>query len=158
MRNASIILGLIVGCIIAGATGHMSSKAIDASPAITFLWVHTFKLSLYAPAILPGICVFTILAVEAVGDITSSSEASREPTSGALFDSRVQGGIAADGLAGLTAGLMTCSPVSIFAQNAGVIVLTKCANRSAGYACACFLIFFGIIGKLSGLFLSIPNR
>ena len=158
MRNASIILGLIVGCIIAGATGHMSSAAIDTSPAITFLWVHTFRLSLFAPAIIPGICVFTVLAVEAAGDITASAEASRQETTGVVFDSRIQGGVAADGLAGLTAGLMTCSPVSIFAQNSGVIVLTKCANRSAGYTCATFLILFGMIGKLAGVFLSIPNR
>jgi hypothetical protein len=67
MRNASIILGLLVGSIIAGATGHMNSAAIDTSPAITFLWVETFKLSLYPAAIIPGICVFTILAVEATG-------------------------------------------------------------------------------------------
>lgn len=141
MRNASIILGLLVGSIIAGATGHMNSAAIDTSPAITFLWVETFKLSLYPAAIIPGICVFTILAVEATGkyfgashnlspvvlttgptptgDITASAEASRLETSGPIFDTRVQGGIAADGLAGLTSGLMTMTPVSIFAQNSG---------------------------------------
>lgn len=141
MRNASIILGLLVGSIIAGATGHMNSAATDTSPAITFLWVETFKLSLYPAAIIPGICVFTILAVEATGrcfrafqrppplrlitepiptgDITASAEASRLETSGPIFDTRVQGGIAADGLAGLTSGLMTMTPVSIFAQNSG---------------------------------------
>lgn len=46
---------------------------------------------------------------------------------------------------------------SIFAQNNGVIALTRCANRKAGYACACFMILYGVLGKLSGVFLSIPN-
>ena len=56
-----------------------------------------------------------------------------------------------------SSALGTVTPMSIFAQNNGVIALTKCANRKAGYACACFLVLFGILGKLSGVFLSIPN-
>lgn len=47
--------------------------------------------------------------------------------------------------------------LSIFAQNNGVIALTRCANRKAGVICACFLILYGVLGKLSGVFLSIPN-
>lgn len=47
--------------------------------------------------------------------------------------------------------------MSVFAQNNSVIALTKCANRSAGYVCACLLILYGVLGKLSGVFLSIPN-
>lgn len=46
---------------------------------------------------------------------------------------------------------------SIFAQNNGVIALTRCANRKAGYICACFMILYGVLGKISGVFLSIPN-
>jgi xanthine/uracil permease len=63
MRSCSIVLGLLVGCIVAGAAGYMDSSSIDSSPAITFLWVKTFKLSLYAPAILPGIAVYTVISV-----------------------------------------------------------------------------------------------
>jgi xanthine/uracil permease len=47
--------------------------------------------------------------------------------------------------------------ISIFAQNNGVIALTRCANRKAGFVCASFLILFGVLGKISGVFLSIPN-
>ena len=50
---------------------------------------------------------------------------------------------------------LTCA--SIFAQNNGVIALTRCANRKAGFFCAGFLILYGVLGKLSGVFLSIPN-
>lgn len=59
MRNISIICGLIVGCIVAGATGCMSSSSIDSAPAITFLWVHRFKLGVYPPAILPMLAVYS---------------------------------------------------------------------------------------------------
>lgn len=52
---------------------------------------------------------------------------------------------------------MQNTPMSIFAQNNGVISITRCANRTAGYFCAAFLILFGVVGKISGIFLAIPN-
>nr|AOR51835.1 xanthine uracil permease [Phaffia rhodozyma] len=156
MRNASIVIGLIVGMIVAGPTGYVDGSSISTSPAITFLWVKTFKLSIYGPAILPMMAVYVTLAVEAIGDITASSEASRVEVEGEVFDSRIQGGVLSDGVAGLLAGAFTVSPMSIFAQNNGIIVLTRCANRRAGFFCASFIILYGVIGKISGVFLSIP--
>ncbi|KPV72973.1 uncharacterized protein RHOBADRAFT_17422 [Rhodotorula graminis WP1] len=157
MRSASIILGLAVGCLVAGPLGYIDSSSIRTAPAITFLWVETFPLKIYGPAILPMLAVYISLAMEAIGDVTASSEASRQPVKGALFDSRIQGGVLADGLNGLLSGLAMNAPVSIFAQNNGVISVTRCGNRFAGYVCACFLILFGILAKISGVFLAIPN-
>jgi uric acid-xanthine permease len=48
------------------------------------------------------------------------------------------------------------APVSIFAQNNGVISITRCANRFAGYLCSAILILFGVLAKISGVFLAIP--
>ncbi|QRW23122.1 xanthine/uracil permease [Rhizoctonia solani] len=157
LKNASIIVGLLVGCIVAGAAGYMDSSAIDRAPAITFLWVKTFKIRVYPPAILPMLAVYVSLAMEAIGDITASAEVSRVEVDGEVFDTRIQGGVLADGIGGFVSALFTVTPLSIFAQNNGVIAITRCANRTAGRWCCGFLIFFGIIGKISGVFLSIPN-
>ena len=46
------------------------------------------------------------------------------------------------------------TPLSIFAQNNGVIAITRCANRNAGRFCCVFLLLFGILGKISGVFLA----
>ncbi|KAH6902819.1 purine permease [Coprinopsis sp. MPI-PUGE-AT-0042] len=137
MRNISIICGLVVGCIVAGATGYMSISSIDSAPAITFLWVHRFKLGVYPPAILPMV--------------------SKQPVVGDVFDSRIQGGVLGDGIAGVMVGPLHVTPLSTFAQNNGVIAITRCANRGAGRWCCFFLILFGVLGKLSGVFLAIPN-
>jgi uric acid-xanthine permease len=66
--------------------------------------------------------------------------------------------------------LCTVTPLSVFAQvsdtrllllmltddlkNNGVIAITRCANVSAGRWCCFFLILFGILGKISGVFLA----
>ena len=70
--------------------------------------------------------------MEAIGDITASAEVSRQPVVGDVFDSRIQGGILSDGLGGFFSALFTVTPLSVFAQNNGVIAITRCANRGAG--------------------------
>ncbi|KAJ3036594.1 hypothetical protein HDV00_002554 [Rhizophlyctis rosea] len=156
MRNASVVLGLAVGMIVAGATGYVSNSTIQSAPAITFLWVKTFKLSVYGPAVIPMLAAYVVLLMEATGDVTATSDVSRVEVDGEIFDSRIQGGVLADGVAGLISGLATMTPMSIFAQNNGVIALTRCANRIAGYFCCLFLVILGVLGKVAGVFLAIP--
>ncbi|KAI0638305.1 Xanthine/uracil permease [Trametes polyzona] len=157
LKNISVIVGLAVGCIVAGAAGYIDGSSIKTAPAITFLWVHTFKIRVYAPAILPMLAVYVSLAMEAIGDITASAEVSRVSVVGEEFDTRIQGGVLSDGIGGFVSALFTVTPLSIFAQNNGVIAITRCANRTAGRFCCFFLILFGVLGKISGVFLAIPN-
>jgi NCS2 family nucleobase:cation symporter-2 len=120
MKSTAVVIGLLVGCIIAGATGYFDKSPIDAAPAVSFIWVNTFKLSLYGPIVLPILAVYMVLAMEAIGDITATCDVSRLEVDGAMFDTRIQGGVLADGLNGIIAALCTITPVSTFAQNNGV--------------------------------------
>ena len=95
--------------------------------------------------------------MEAIGDITATCDVSRLEVDGKLFDSRIQGGVLADGLNGILAGLCTITPMSTFAQNNGVIALTRCANRSAGYFCCFWLLVMGIFAKFAASLVAIPS-
>lgn len=156
MKSCAVVLGLLVGCIIAGATGYFSSAGISAAPAVSFIWVKTFPLSVYGPIVLPLLAVYIVLMMEAIGDITATCDVSRLEVEGKLFDSRIQGGVLADGFNGLLAGLCTITPMSTFAQNNGVIALTRCANRKAGYAACFFLVIMGIFSKFAAALVAIP--
>ncbi|KAF2774535.1 Xanthine/uracil permease [Teratosphaeria nubilosa] len=157
MKSCAVVCGLLVGCIVAAACGYFDRSGIDAAPVASFIWVHTFKLSLYGPIVLPLLAVYIVLAMEAMGDITATCDVSRLQVDGALFDSRIQGGVLADGLNGIIAGLCTITPMSTFAQNNGVIALTRCANRKAGYACCFWLLIMGIFAKFAAALVAIPS-
>jgi uric acid-xanthine permease len=58
LKNISIIVGLAVGCIVAGAAGYIDGSSISTAPAITFLWVKHFKIGVYGPAVLPMLAVY----------------------------------------------------------------------------------------------------
>ncbi|ESK97055.1 purine permease, partial [Moniliophthora roreri MCA 2997] len=143
LKNISIIVSLVIGCIIAGAAGYIDGSSIKSAPAITFLWVHTFKIRVYPFAILPMLAVYISLTIEVIGEITASAEVSQQAIDGPEFDSRIQGGVLADSVSGFFSALFTVTLLSIFAQNNDVIVITHCANRTAG--------------KISRVFLSIPK-
>lgn len=113
MKSGSLIIALAVGSIVAAACGYCINKTRE-SPVITFIWVHTFKLRLDPPSILPIMAIYLVNSIEALGDVTAASEASRLTITGDKFDERIQGGILADGLAGIFAGAMTQAPMSIF--------------------------------------------
>ncbi|XXH05306.1 Protoheme IX farnesyltransferase, mitochondrial [Hypoxylon texense] len=157
MKSTSVIIGLLVGCIIAAATGYFDHSGIDAAPVASFVWVHTFKLTVYGPLVLPVLAVFIICACEAIGDITATCDVSRLEVEGKIYESRIQGGVLADGMNGVLAALMTITPMSTFAQNNGVIALTRCANRTAGYCCCGFLIIMGIFAKFAAALVAIPS-
>ncbi|CAK7202222.1 hypothetical protein SEUCBS139899_004944 [Sporothrix eucalyptigena] len=157
MKSTSVVWGLLVGCIIAAACGYFDRSGIDEAPVASFVWVHTFKLKIYAPLVLPMLAVFIICACEAIGDITASCDVSRIEVSGPIYESRVQGGVLADGINGVLAALMTMTPMTTFAQNNGVIALTRCANRKAGYCCCAFLIIMGVFSKFAAALVAIPS-
>lgn len=160
MRNAQVVIGLVVGLVVAAATGYTDTSTLDDAPVVTFLWVKnftTFPLSIYAPAVIPLLVTYVLTMVEAIGDVTASCEVSRLAVEGREFESRIQGGVLADGLGGFLSAVMTNSPMSVFAQNNGIIALTRCANASAGYVCCMFLILMGIFSKFGTLFLMIPD-
>ncbi|QLQ82593.1 hypothetical protein HG537_0H03560 [Torulaspora globosa] len=157
MKSCAVIVGLIVGCIVAAAAGYFDRSSIDAAPAATFIWVHTFRLRVYGPAVLPSLIMFIVLAQEAIGDITATSDVSRLDVEGPEYESRIQGGVLSDGLGGVISALFTVTPMSIFAQNNGVISLTKCASRQVGYWCCFFMVIMGIFAKFGAALVAIPK-
>lgn len=158
-RSMSVIVGLLVGSIVAAATGHFQpwgSQTISDAPAATFIWVHTFPLKLYGPAVLSMLITFIILFTEALGDIGATCDVSRLAVSGPAFTSRVQGGVLSDAFAGIVGPLCTMTPMSTFAQNNGIIATSKAASNSIGYYCVFFLFVMGIFAKFAAAIVAIP--
>ncbi|KAG0166593.1 hypothetical protein DFQ30_006991 [Apophysomyces sp. BC1015] len=157
LKNVSVVLGLCVGCIVAAALGMFDISGIAAAPVGTFLWVNTFKLGVYGPAIIPFLFVQLDMAIECLGDLTAACDLSGLPIEGKAFEERCQGSLLADGLSGIFSALATSMGVVTFSQNNGIIAVTRCASRVAGLVCAVILIACGVFGKISAFFLAIPS-
>ncbi|KAF8067194.1 uapA [Scenedesmus sp. PABB004] len=162
MRNASLVLALLIGIAVAAAVRvdgkrFLTGTIVRAAPPIVFLWVKTFPLGFYPPAVLPFLIVFSITSVETVGDVTATAELSLLDVDDEAHVRRIRGGILHDGISGVFSALSGSMPLTTFAQNNGVIALTNVASRQAGWAAAGWLFLWGLIGKFGGLVLTIPH-
>jgi len=162
MKNCNVILALLFGYMIAGLSdldgkSYVDTSAIKTADPITFLWVETFPLGFYWPAVVPMVIAYIVTTIETVGDINAVFEASELDTGTEEYNSSIQGGLTADSVNSILAGLFTSMPNTTFSQNNGVIALTKCASKRAGYACGAWLIFLGVFGKVAGVITSIPD-
>mmetsp|Transcript_156650 Transcript_156650/g.502832 ORF Transcript_156650/g.502832 Transcript_156650/m.502832 type:complete len:692 (+) Transcript_156650:64-2139(+) len=153
-------IGGFASATVGKAYSYWNSDRIEESESFTFLWDNEPNPLLFlgfAPEyFLPILIGFFISTAETVGDIGLSCDASEIPSEGDDFDSRVQGGLLADGLSSFLAAIMTSAPNTTFSQNNGVIALTRCASRAAGFACAGWLILFGVVGKFGAIMSSVP--
>lgn len=162
MKNCNVILALLFGYLIAGVTdndgyNYVETSKIKDADWITFLWTEWFGLGFYGPAVIPLLIAYLVTTVETVGDISAVYEVSELDTTGPEYKESLQGGLFSDSFCSIFAGLATSMPNTTFSQNNGVIALTKCAARRAGYACGIWLIILGIFGKFAGIITSIPD-
>jgi len=162
MKNCNVIIALLFGYMVAAVSNYQGLRYvlpdnIENADPVTFLWVETFPLGFYAPAIIPLLIGYLVTTVETVGDLSAVYEVSNLDVNSPEYPETIQGGLLADAISSIISGLTTTMPNTTFSQNNGVIALTKCASRRAGYACGCWLIFLGIFSKIAGIITSIPD-
>jgi NCS2 family nucleobase:cation symporter-2 len=110
----SVILALLFGYFIAGVSDYQGANYVDpskieAAAPITFLWVETFPLGFYAPAVIPLLIGYIVTTTESVGDITATYEVSLLDTNTEEYDHSIQGGLFSDGKCARSSILCQCS-------------------------------------------------
>jgi uric acid-xanthine permease len=162
MKNCNVLIALLFGFMVAGLSDYRGQSYvlldnIKTANAFTFLWMETFPIGFYPPAVIPLLIAYLVTSTETVGDIYAVYKVSGLSTDGTVYTESIQGGLTSDGLSSLLANLFTAMPLTSFAQNNGVIGLTKCASRRAGYACGFLLILMGVFSKIAGIITAIPD-
>ncbi|WP_373697935.1 nucleobase:cation symporter-2 family protein [Porphyromonas loveana] len=159
IRMSSIVLGLIVGYILAFILGRVDLSAVQTTDIALWNIPVPFKygLDLNISSLIAFGLIYLITAIEASGDITANSMISGEPLEGEKYVKRVSGGVLADGFNSLLAGVFNSFPNSIFAQNNGLIQLTGVASRHVGYYIAAMLIILGLFPGIGLIFSVMPD-
>ncbi|HFQ4979363.1 TPA: uracil-xanthine permease family protein [Vibrio vulnificus] len=158
VRVASIVIAMLVGYVMAYFMGMVdTSQASSSSALIAFPIPMQFGLSFDWSLFIPLVLIFLITALEAIGDITATSEVSGEPVKGPVYMKRIKGGVLADGLNSALAAVFNSFPNSTFSQNNGVILLTGVASRYVGYFIAGMLVLLGLFPGVAGFVQLIPE-
>ena len=159
VRMSSIFLGVIIGYVLALVMGMVDFGKLDVSSIESFYVPVPFKMGVgfSVSSIIAVALVYLVTAIEATGDVTANSMVSGEPVDGEVYVKRVSGGVFADGLNSLLAGVFSSFPNSIFAQNNGIIQLTGVASRYVGYFIAAMLVVLGLFPIVGIVFSLMPS-
>ncbi|MEG1310599.1 MAG: nucleobase:cation symporter-2 family protein [Romboutsia sp.] len=151
---ASILIGLIIGYIIAIPMGKVDFSQLSTISMISIPTPFKFSLAFHLDAIVAMVCMYLVSSVETVGHITAIAYdgVGRDAT-----NKEVSGGIMADGLGSVIASMFSILPNTSFGQNVGLIALTKVVNRNVIALGAGFLILAGIFPQIGAIISLMPS-
>ncbi len=157
ISSLCVILGLVAGYAAAALLGRVDFAAVGEAGWVTMPQPLKYGLAFDWHMVLPFAMAYLVTTCESVGDLTATSIASNQPVSGPLYERRVAGGVLADSLGSVLAGLLNSMPNTTFSQNNGLIQLTGVAARRVGFAVAGTLVVLGMVPKLAALLSVMPR-
>ncbi|EJL6847281.1 uracil-xanthine permease family protein [Vibrio cholerae] len=157
VRVASIVIAMLVGYVMAYLMGMVNTDNLAQTQLIALPIPMQYGLGFDWSLFIPLVLIFLITALEAIGDITATSEVSGEPVKGPMYMKRIKGGVLADGLNSALAAVFNSFPNSTFSQNNGVILLTGVASRYVGYFIAGMLVLLGLFPGVASFVQLIPE-
>ena len=154
VKSLSILLGLIVGYILAICMGMVDFSVLKGVGVISLPTILPFKPVFDLGAILSVTAIFLVSATETIGDSTAltSTVLGRDITSKEL-----SGSIACDGFISSLSGVLGCTPITSFSQNIGLANLTKVVNRYAIATGAIIMILAGLFPAFGALLTTVPQ-
>lgn len=157
LRVSSIVIAMAAGTLAAWLMGMISTERLAETTLIAIPAPMQYGLGFDGSLLIPLVIVFAITSLEAIGDITATSETSEQPVSGPVYLKRIKGGVLADGINSALAAVLNSFPNSTFSQNNGIIQLTGVASRYIGYFVAGMLVLLGLFPVVANLVQLIPE-
>jgi len=154
MATVAVLIGLVLGTLVAWGLGDAHFDAVGDSSwfgVTTPFWFGWPQFS--AAAIISMIVVMLITAVETTGDVFATGE---------IVDKRVGSddvarALRADGLATTIGGVLNSFPYTCFAENVGLVRLTRVKSRYVVAAAGVIMILIGLVPKAGAIVAGIPH-
>ena len=156
LRLSAIVIAMLLGYLAAYLLGRLNPLQTSETLLALPQPLH-YGLGFDWQFFVPITVIFVVTALEAIGDMTATSDVSGEPVDGPLYMTRIKGGVLSDGLNSMLAAVVGTFPMSVFAQNNGVIQLTGVASRYVGFFIAAMLALLGLLPGVAAFIQQIPE-
>ena len=154
MATVAVLVGLVVGTLVAYALGDAHFDAVATSPWLGVTTPFYFGWPKFAfAAILSMIVVMLITAVETTGDVFATGEIVEKR----IGKDDIARALRADGLATTLGGILNSFPYTCFAENVGLVRLTRVKSRYVVAAAGTIMIVLGLLPKAAAIVAGIPH-
>ncbi len=154
ISRLSILLAMVIGTLVAVATGMANFSKVGDGPIVAFpapfhLGAPTFEIA----AIISMLIVVLVILTETMADILAVGE-----IIGTKVDSkRIAAGLRADMGSSLIAPVFGSFTQSAFAQNVGLVAVTRIKSRYVVAAGGVILVILGLLPVLGRVVAAVPT-
>lgn len=152
--TVAVLMGLVLGTLTAMILGDAAFDQVGQSDwfAITTPFFYGMpKFS--AAACLSMIIVMIVTMVETTGDVFATGEIVGKR----ITKNHISAALRADGLSTTLGGIMNSFPYTCFAQNIGLVRLTKVKSRWVVASAGILMLILGLLPKAGAIVASIPS-
>ncbi|MFE6509692.1 2-oxo-4-hydroxy-4-carboxy-5-ureidoimidazoline decarboxylase [Nocardioides sp. NPDC057767] len=154
MATVAVLVGLVVGTLVAWALGDAHFDAVAGSDWVGVTTPFHFGWPQFsAAAIVSMIVVMLITAVETTGDVFATGEIVEKR----IGRNDIARALRADGLATTIGGVFNSFPYTCFAENVGLVRLTRVKSRWVVAAAGLIMVFIGLLPKVGAIVAGIPH-
>ena len=154
MGTLSVLLALLIMTAVAFALGKTDFSGVGEATWLGITTPFYFGIPRFsATAILAMSIVMAVTAVETTGDVFATGEVVGKR----ITPRDIANALRADGLSTLLGGVLNSFPYTCFAQNVGLVRLTRVKSRWVVTAAGVFMIILGLLPKAAAIVAAIPS-
>jgi uric acid transporter len=153
VATIAVLLGLVFGTVVATILGITDFGAVSDAKGVGVTTPFHFGLPTFGvAAIVSMLIVMFITAVETTGDVFATGEIVEKP----IRRNDIARAIRADGLATTLGGILNSFPYTAFAENVGLVRLTRVKSRFVVATAGVIMIVLGMFPKIAAVVASMP--
>lgn len=154
MATIAVLVGLVAGTLVAWALGDAQFDAVGSSAWVGVTTPFYFGIPKFSFAgIISMIVVMLITAVETTGDVFATGEIVNKR----IGRKDIARALRSDGLSTLLGGILNSFPYTCFAENVGLVRLTRIKSRYVVTAAGVVMILLGVVPKAGAIVAGIPH-
>ncbi len=152
--SLAVLVGLVFGVIVAALMGLVDFSGVGAAGWFGLAQPFYFGAPHFPVAAVVSMCVvMLVIFVESTADMLAVAQL----TGKQLTEGDIARGLAADGVSGILAGTFNSFLDTAFAQNVGLVQVTRVRSRYVVTAAGVILLLLGLIPKLGEIIASVPG-
>ncbi|MFJ7958849.1 nucleobase:cation symporter-2 family protein [Streptomyces sp. NPDC096319] len=154
LRSVAVLLGLVGGTAVAWLLGDADLGAVDQAGWLGVSTPFHYGLPHFSVfPVLAMVVVMLITMVETTGDVYAMGEITGREVDG----DTVSRALRADGLATVLGGVLNSFPYVAFAENIGLVRMSRVTSRFVVVAAGFLMILLGLVPKAGAVVASVPH-
>ena len=154
LANISVLLGIVIGGVVATAMGLMNFDKVGKAAWFDVVLPFQFGAPVFDPVL---ILTMTLVMIVVMIESTGMFLALGDMTGRHVDRPALTRGLRTDGLGTLIGGIFNTFPYTSFSQNVGLVAVTGVKSRFVCVAGGVILIVLGVLPKMAALVESLPT-